>query len=278
MMSVGRGKDNPAGKEEIKMSYPLPSEYSWETRITSFDAGRDRRLRPANQLKLQEEVGEQHLSSGGLNYAELYRHGMIFVLTRLTSVIRRAPLLDETVVVRTWHRNSQGAQFYRCYQFLDPQGRPLIESVSAFALVDSETHKLLRASVFDQFGTSAHNGRFNACPDPGKIRLPENMAAAGKRRIFWSDTDYNGHLNNTVYAEFISDFMPGGMEGKRLTGFSLTFRQEALEGDTLEIAAAGQTAAGEGEAFFYGAHSRGRCFEAWARYEEDTERGILPED
>ncbi|MCI9413867.1 MAG: hypothetical protein HFJ79_01645 [Clostridiales bacterium] len=255
------------------MLYNIPLDYTWELKIASYDAGRDRRLRPSNQLKLQQEVGELHLGGGGLDYAEFYRHGMVFVLTRLKSVIHRAPLLDEKVWLRTWHRDSRGAQFYRCYQFLDENGTPLIESVSAFALVDCVTHKLLRASAFDQFGVASQTDRTNGCPDPAKIRLPEGMEAAGRRQIYWSDTDYNGHLNNTVYADFLCDFMPGGMEGKRLTGFTVAFLREALEGETLDIAAKeipGSEASGRsGEVFLCGDHDRGRCFEAWASFTED---------
>ena len=136
------------------MAYAVPKDYTWELKIASYDAGRDRRLRPSNQLKLQQEVGELHLGIGGLDYDAFYQHGMVFVLTRTRTVIHRAPLLDEHVKLRTWHRDSQGAQFFRCYQFLDSGERPLIESVSAFALVDSETHKILRASAFDRLSRS----------------------------------------------------------------------------------------------------------------------------
>lgn len=252
------------------MAYAVPKDYTWEIKIASYDAGRDRRLRPSNQLKLQQEVGELQLSAGGLDYQTFYRHGMVFVLTRTRTVIHRAPLLDERVRLRTWHRDSQGAQFFRCYQFLDGEERPLIESVSAFALVDCETHKVLRASAFDQFGVDSQIGRFNGCPDPAKLKLPDGLAPAGERAIRWSDTDYNRHLNNTVYADILCDYLPGGMEGRRLTDYAISFLREAGEGETLSIAAAERPLPGGGEAFMRGTHSRGVGFEAWARYENEA--------
>ena len=51
------------------MLYNIPLAYTWELKIASYDAGRDRRLRPSNQLKLQQEVVELHLGGGGLDYA-----------------------------------------------------------------------------------------------------------------------------------------------------------------------------------------------------------------
>ena len=250
------------------MTYNVAPDYTWELKIASYDAGRDKRLRPSNQLKLQQEVGELHLGAGGLTWEEFYRHGMVFVLTRLNSVIHRAPLLDEKVWLRTWHRDTKGAQFYRCYQFLDAAGQPLIESVSAFALVDPVEHKLLRPEVFEQFGVGVQPERKNGCPDPGRLRPPAELAPAGSRRVYWSDTDYNGHLNNTVYADSLCDFLPGGMAGKQITGFSIAFLKEAMEGEKLAISAC---SAG-GEAWISAVHGRGTCFEARASFaEEQTE-------
>lgn len=247
------------------MTYNVASDYTWELKIASYDAGRDKRLRPSNQLKLQQEVGELHLGAGGLTWEEFYRHGMVFVLTRLNSVIHRAPLLDEKVWLRTWHRDSKGAQFYRCYQFLDAAGQPLIESVSAFALVDPLEHKLLRPEVFEQFGVGVQPERKNGCPDPGRLRPPAELAPAGTRRVYWSDTDYNGHLNNTVYADILCDFFPGGMAGKRITGFSIAFLKEAMEGEELAIS----TCSAGGEAWISAIHDRGTCFEARVSFAQD---------
>ena len=247
------------------MAYTVARDYTWGLKIASYDAGKDRRLRPSNQLKLQQEVGELHLGEGGLTWEEFYRHGMIFVLTRLNSVIHRAPVLDEKVWLRTWHRDTKGAQFYRCYQFLDAAGNPLIESVSAFALVDPVTHKLLRPEVFQPFGVETQPDRVNGCPDPGRLRPPAALVPAGTRRVYWSDTDYNGHLNNTVYADILCDFLPGGMGGKRLTGFSISFLKEAMEGEDLVVSAC----AAPGEAWVAAAHQRGTCFEARATFVEE---------
>ena len=247
------------------MRYPVEKDYTWPLKIASYDAGRDRRLRLSNQLKLQEEAGERHLGGAGLGYRELYRHGMIFVMTKTASVIHRSPQLGEEVRLRTWHRDGRGAQFFRCYTFLDAQDRPLIESVSAFALVDPVSHKLLRPAVFEQFGVERQPERTNGCPDPGRLHLPEGLEPAGRRRIYWSDTDYNGHLNNTRYADILCDFVPGGLYGKRVTGFTIVYQHEALEGDELEIRACAQ----DNTAWVSVAHPRGACFEACLTYEPE---------
>lgn len=252
--------------------YDIAPDYTWEIRIHMFETGPDRRLRLSSLLKLQQEVGELQFAAGGLGYNELFRHGMAFLLTRTRSRIHRAPQMGETVFLRTWHRDSKGAQFYRCYQFLDSEGRSLIDSVTAFALVDVHSHKLLRPTVFREFGLHEQPERQSACPDPVKWRLPDGLLPAGERTVRWSDIDANGHLNNAVYADIACDALPGGMAGRRVTEFSIAFVHEAVEGETLQLRAGVAPAAGSAQR---GASSEGapcwvagdlpdgrRCFEA----------------
>lgn len=247
--------------------YPVPSEFTWKIEISSFDVGQNCLLRPSSQLRLQQEAGERHFEQGGLGYDELIRCGLTFVLVRLTSVIYRAPRLSETVNLVTWHRSPRGVQFYRCYQFLDADGNILIDSVSSFALVDPATHKLLRPSVFDQFGLTGQSERCSVCPDPVKLKVPQAMKAVGERFIRWSDIDYNGHVNNAVYADILCDNMPSGMNGKRIKSFSIDYMHEALEGDCLTLKTDDTRLTGENEAWVVGELGQDRCFEAYVRYD-----------
>lgn len=219
-------------------SSAITPDYTMPVTVSTFDAGADRRLRLSAQLRYQQEVGERHLAPGGFDYATLYDRGMVFVLTRTRSVIHRAPLLGESLQLTTWHRDSRGAQLFRCYVFQDQAGRPLIESVTAFALVDPVSHTLLRHGAFDSFGIAAQPDRRGGCPDPDRLKLPLELPVAGQRPVYWSDTDYNGHMNNTVYADVLCDHLPGGMAGRRLTGFTIAYRTEVRAGETMTIAAA----------------------------------------
>lgn len=246
--------------------YPVKPDYAWPARVTSFDAGRNRLLRPSSLLRFQQEAGERHLGEAGLTYQEFYRRGMVFVLTRLNVEIRRLPELGEEVTLLTWHRDSKGAQLYRCYQLLDGRGEVLTEGVSAFALVEVDSHRPLRPTVFEQFGIEPHPERRNGCPDPGRLRPPEGLEESGERRIYWSDTDYNGHLNNTVYADILCDFVPGGLDSREIAGFSIAYEKEALEGERLDLRAAERTdESGLCTVWVSGEHARGRCFTAQLR-------------
>lgn len=243
------------------MDYPVRKEYVWDTHIASYDVGMGTWLRPSNQLKLQQEVGELHFAEGGVGYYVLCEHNLAFVLTRTNSVIHTYPRFGDRVQIRTWHRGNRGAQFFRGYEFIDAQGRALVESVSAFALVDLHTHRLLRPSALDVFDLHIENPRPSGCPDPARLRELPPLSRVGERVVRWSDIDWNGHLNNTVYADIACDFLPGGMIGRHLCGFSIDFLKEAKLGDTLAVSAGERPGPnGVREVFVEGEHARGVCF------------------
>ncbi|NLN81585.1 MAG: hypothetical protein GX136_03470 [Clostridiales bacterium] len=249
--------------------YPVPLDYTWDMRITSFDVGQDRKLKLSSQLKLQQEVGERQFEQGGLGFEELVRNGLAFVITRTNSVIHRRPEFNQEIRLTTWHRSSKGVQFFRCYQFYDKNGEPLIESVSAFVLVDPDTHKILRPSVFSSFAVTEQPDRLNGCPDPEKCSLPNGLQSAGFRDVRWSDTDYNGHLNNAVYADIIMDALPRETRNRDIKGFTISFLNEALEGEIIELAAGIRHGESGDRAWVSGSHSRGRCFDACVSFKPE---------
>jgi len=223
------------------VEYCVANEYKWQFRVASYDTGPDLRLKLSAQLRLQQEAGERHLAGAGLHYQALCDEGIVFVLTRLNSVIYRAPVFGENVTLTTWHRENKGVQFFRCYRFCDEAGNVLIDGVSAFAVVDHKTHALLRPSAFSRLCNAEQPGRTSECPDPARIKFPEEMTDAGTHTVRWSDLDCNNHLSNTVYPDIGCDVLPGGMSGRRITGFALVYQKEALEGDVLSLQSFGDS-------------------------------------
>lgn len=235
----------------------LPSEYTWEYQICTYDVGPESLLKPSNLLRLQQEAGERHLAEGQLAFQNLAKMGMAFLVARANLQIERLPRAGEKVKVRTWHRGEHGAAFFRCFQILGERGEELVNSVTAYALVDPATKRLLRPKVFLQLGIEAQEDKQSRCPDPERLRLPETLSPVGRWIVRPSDTDWNRHLNNAAYLDILWDFLPEGVGVQSLGLVSVCFLSQALAGDEISVLRAEQ----EGVLFLRGLHSRGVCFE-----------------
>lgn len=243
------------------MTQIIPKEYNMPVKIASYDVGPTGKMRLSAVLRYQQEAGEQHLIGAGLGWQDMLKRGMVFVTSRWHTVVHRLPRMEETVTLTTWHRDRQGPRFFRCYEWRDEEGTLLIEGVMQFALVSVAEHRLLRGNEFMEIAPLPDSPRQVACGDPGRFPVA-GVCPVGEYRVRWSDTDRNGHLNNTHYADLMLDYLPAHRLEQDPAEIDLHFAGECLLGDTLTLAyaAAGDTCTVTGET------QRGRRFAARIRY------------
>lgn len=213
------------------MSNIIQSEYVLPLTIASYDVGADDRLRLSAVLRYQQEAGERHLTSGGMGWNALMQHGIAFVASRWRAQIHRLPSMGEAVTLTTWHRERKGPRFFRCYEWRDAQGEMLIEGVMQFALVSVAEHRLLRGTEFDVFGVADQPHRTVSCGDPSRWTLPP-LTVTDTYTVRRSDIDRNSHLNNTRYADLLTDVLPTDA----VTTIELQFAGECRLGDVITLA------------------------------------------
>ncbi len=216
------------------MSGIIQNEITVPVTVTTFDAGADDRLRLSAVLRYQQEAAECQLAPGGLGWQALAEKGLAFVASRWRTQIARMPRMGERVLLTTWHRERKGPRFLRCYEWRDETGALLLQGVMQFALVSTADHRLLRGEEFDAFGLPAQPEREVLCPDPARWRQPA-MEPAGSFTVRWSDTDRNGHMNNTRYGDLLCDTLPGGMAGRRPLAVDLYFAGESRLGEIITL-------------------------------------------
>lgn len=156
-----------------------------------------------------------------------------WMLTRVWYQLRRPLRWEEPLTIRTWHREDKGATMYRDYDlFVD--GEAVGECVSAWVLASMDTRQIIRlATVHELDGTGG--GELCKNKKLSKLRLPQNLELAGRRRLRYSDTDLNGHVNNTRYADFACDALE--MErlgpGRFLSSMQIGYLAECRPGEEL---------------------------------------------
>ena len=134
--------------------------------------------------------------------ALLHSRNAFWMLTRIFFRLRRPLGWEEEITLRTWHRGGRGAVLYRDFDLLAGDG-PVGEVVSAWVLADVDSRRLLRlADIPELQGTEGENCKTRKLT---KLRRPAELVLAERRPMHYSDTDINGHVNNTRYADFACD-------------------------------------------------------------------------
>ena len=135
-----------------------------------------------------------------------------------------------------------------------------LNTTCGWILADPINHKIKRPTDY-KMGQVVENQSEKELFGSGrvKISIPEDSQKVATRTVVFSDIDYNNHLNNTRYADIVSDYIPDLGKDVEICELDLVFAGEAYLDEDIEIFRAKI----EDDTYVInGTHSRGRCFES----------------
>ncbi len=214
--------------------------YSKQIKIATYDMGPRKIIRLSSIMKYQQEVGEEYMCAIGKDFDTLYeKFGVIFVISHAKVKIHRMPKEHEFLKLTTWCTGSNESKFRRCYRFETLSGEVLIESISLLPTVDINSHRPVRPSKVEAFNDFKYNDSITmSITDPKKVVVPKDAQFSGDRKIRYSDLDYNSHVNNSVYADIITDFLLESLKIEDVSEFEIYYRSEMKLGETISISVA----------------------------------------
>lgn len=188
-------------------------------------------------MKLHEKIGELHLNVFGTESEKLRKTcGAAFIFTKCNILVHRPPLENEEIILKTWCSELKGVRFTRNYQTFDKIGNALTEAKCEVTTIDVESRKIIRPSAIPGFDCFLYNNeQENSCEKPQKIELPDDLQFVGVKKIETSDFDDNGHVNNTVYADIMCEFLHEGFNLSEIKGFNINFISEVLDCEKMSI-------------------------------------------
>ena len=228
--------------------------YEYFSHVGAAETGLYYQCRPSGVLSiLQEAATDAACQFGGSGPEMLERYHAIWMLTRMWYRLDRPLMWNDELMVRTWHRGDKGAMLYRDFD-LFVEGRPVGEAVSVWVLADVESRKLLRLSAVEEIASTG-GGELCKSKRLTRVRMPEGMTLADRRRFHYSDTDSNGHVNNVRYADAAADAvrLEECLKGRFVSSLQIGYLKECMAGENVDI----YTGTRERERFVHGVDQSG---------------------
>ncbi|MCI1966647.1 MAG: thioesterase [Oscillospiraceae bacterium] len=239
------------------MKTDLTAEYVRRFTVPIYDVGPDNRMTLGAVLRHVQETSEQHVDLLHIGYEELLKKtGLVFFLVCNRAKIHRLPFHREKIEVRTHPRGRGGVRFYRDFKFYDEGGTLIIDAMQVTVLADAATHRVRRPQAFVDLGIF-HDEPVDSQEKMVRAATPADLPKVGERPVYRSDLDSNGHVNNCVYADIVTDFLPQ-CEESRVCGLQIDYLGETPPGDCLRLFARHQGA----ETLMRGENLHGLSFEA----------------
>lgn len=152
---------------------------------------------------LQDAAGLAAGQFHATNDQMVQNHGHCWMVTRTAYRLDKPLAWGDRLTLKTWHRGGDKPLMLRDFD-LTVNGRPAGQALSIWALVNLSDHSITRPDRFPQFA-GTDGGALIRDTKLSRLRLPSGLAPAGERVLHYSDTDANGHVNNTRYADFLCD-------------------------------------------------------------------------
>ena len=185
---------------------------------------------PAEILRMMHITTDYQMHAEHCTIEQMQEQGMAMVLSKLHLCFYEPVHQGETLTVTTWPCVSRGFQFDRCYRAM-VDDKVVAEGISIWALIDINTHRLLRSDKVD----------FSHYTFGEKFPLDCNIASFDgeyepicTHHVAYSDADTYLHMNNTRYIDMICDLVPD-MAKRTTCAITIHYKNEAPVGSDIEV-------------------------------------------
>jgi acyl-ACP thioesterase len=188
-----------------------------------------------------QEAAICHAENLGVGRQDMARTGQVWILSRMSVLVKRRPEYCETITVRSWPRGGERLFAMRNFDIRDKDDIAVVSARSAWLIVDLEKRRPLRPqAVMDNL--PQNEGLESLAPeDNGTAALEErkDLQKTAERKALYTDIDYNGHVNNVRYIEWIEDTLdPQLLEKAEKIRMDINYLNEVMAGETAEILSA----------------------------------------
>ena len=211
--------------------------FEYEMTVDSRDVDGWGRCRPSAVLGYLQEAATLAAEDGGFGREKTLEYHAFWMLARIWFRLDRPLRWEDRLTIRTWHRGGKAAMMYRDYDIY-ANGELVGESVSGWVLANLESRKIMRlADIQELAGTGG--GELCKTRTLNKLRAPKDLKLLERRKMHYSDTDVNGHVNNTRYADFACDAVELDRlpENQFLTEMQIGYLAECRPGEVLDLEA-----------------------------------------
>jgi acyl-ACP thioesterase len=183
-------------------------------------------------LNLMQTTASMHTLELGVSAGDLKPRGFTWVISRIHLKIDRYPRARELVRLRTWPSLREGIFTCREFELFDGAGEPLGRASSSWAMIGLTTRRPVRLEgnlpPYPLLERRAIDDDFSPLP-----HFPGSTVPELEFRVRRADLDLNHHVNNTVFAGWALEGAPDDIASACLTELEISFRAEALYGETV---------------------------------------------
>ncbi|MEO1515607.1 MAG: acyl-ACP thioesterase domain-containing protein [Bacteroidota bacterium] len=201
--------------------------------VSTYEIDRFKQMTIPALVNQFHEAAMQNVLLLKVSLWDLEPYELSWVLMRMRLHIDRIPRLGEELHIRTHPAGFEKFFTYRDYRLFDAEQNPIAQASSTWLLMNTQKRKMTR---IPSFILDIEMPPEEECLPRIKDKLPLLQEPTGSKlfRVDWHDLDFNQHLSNVNYFQWMLDAIPSDwLNQRQLRTFDIQFRLEASLGDEL---------------------------------------------
>lgn len=206
----------------------------YEIKYTDVDAYDNLKL--SSLLSFMEESACLSADELNFGYKDINHLNLGFIVVNWYVKFDCPVRLGKELEIHTWPLKATRAVFLRDFEFF-VDGRKVGVGTSRWCMIDTKNYSVLPSSFYFKEGAfDGYNTERSIDFSCWKIPRIENAEINYSKTVKYSDYDHYFHVNNTKYADFLTDvFTVRELENKFVKSMQITYVKQCKFGEKLDF-------------------------------------------
>lgn len=191
----------------------------------------------AYYFRIMQEAAGEHAYHRGVSIPHLQKEGKTWVVTRTKMSISHYASWPNTLHVETWPQEPWKLYFPRVCRLFDQEGNALFQSITHWVVMDTEKQRPVKpTNIAERFGDVESDTVVD--PDLGRRVVFDASSfdhiILHEPRIRYTDCDFNNHVNNVIYLEWMLEALPFSFRDAHVaTEVDISYLAQTFRDDTI---------------------------------------------
>jgi acyl-ACP thioesterase len=199
--------------------------------VRSYESGVTNHVSLPSLCNYMQEAAGISADQMGWGIHKLQENGLTWMLSRLHVKVSNYVPWGVKLTMRTWPSGMKGRLLAtRCFQIVDQNGNEVAQADSEWLYVDINAQRIVKLP--DEFTQIVPSDTPKVAFDDlgAKSVKLSTVSSSAEVRVRQSDLDFNDHVNNVHYVEWMLEALPGRCDPKEI---DILFRSAAKAGELL---------------------------------------------
>lgn len=215
----------------------LEFTHSERFKIFAFATDRHKRVSVPALIRLLQDTAMGHVRKLEISVFDLEPLHLAWVLLRMRVEVIKKPELGEMVEVLTYPSGIDRFFTFRDYYMYNEKGEIIATAATTWLMMDTRSRRMARIpeQIVQKIPLTAPLGRTPLPHAADKLPQLLNPLRTLDFRVNWHDLDFNAHLNNVTYIEWMLETLPDEiLDQRNLQQIEIIFLLEAQWKEKIE--------------------------------------------